>query len=213
MTERQAQKDGLLVAALEHIPFDGWSRQSLANAARDLDLDPATARRLFPRGGESLLDAFDEWADREMLAQLETKDVGALRQRDRIAAAVRARLEIMGPYREATRRAVAARALPSSAFGGFQNLWRTVDRMWLAAGDTKDDGAAIYTKRASLAAIYSATVLYWLEDTSEGHSETWSFLDRRIDGVMRAQALRRRFDRLTRRLPLPGRRGGAGVGA
>lgn len=206
MTDRQAQKDALLLAALEHVAFDGWSRQSLAAAARDLDLDPTTARRLFPRGGESLLDAFDDWADRRMLERLEADDASTSRVRDRIAAAIRARLEAMAPYREATRRAIAARALPATAMGGLQNLWRTVDRMWLAAGDTKNDGAAIYTKRASLAGLYTATVLYWLEDTSDAQDDTWAFLDRRIDGVMRLQRLRRQAERMGRRLPLPRRR-------
>jgi ubiquinone biosynthesis protein COQ9 len=148
-----------------------------------------------------MLDAFDDWADRQMLARLENEDLERLRLRDRIAAAVRARIEVLAPYREATRRALAARALPNTAMGGFQNLWRTVDRMWLAAGDAKDDGVAVYTKRATLAAIYTATVLYWLEDTSLDQEDTWAFLDRRIDGVMRVQTFRQRANRLSRRLP------------
>ncbi len=201
MTDRHAQKDALLLAALEHVAFDGWSRHALAAAARDLELDPTTARRLFPRGGESMLDAFDDWADRQMLARLETEDLERLRTQDRIAAAVRARIEVLGPYREATRRALAARSLPNTAMGGFQNLWRTVDRMWLAAGDSKDDGVAVYTKRATLAAIYVATVLYWLEDTSLDHEDTWAFLDRRIEGVMRLQTFRERAQRWSRRMP------------
>ncbi len=208
MTERQAQKDALLQAALEHVPFDGWSRQALGNAARDLDLDPTTARRLFPRGGESLLDAFDDWADREMLSRIEAEAVSSSRVRDRITGAIRARLEALEPYREATRRAIAARTLPAMMMGGLQNLWRTVDRIWLAAGDTKDDGANIYTKRLSLAGLYSTTVLYWLEDTSEDHADTWAFLDRRIDTVTRLQGLRRRAERFSRQLPLPRRRRG-----
>jgi len=201
MTDRHAQKDALLLAALEHVAFDGWSRGALMAAARDLDLEPTTARRLFPRGAESMLDAFDDWADRQMLARLEGEDLERLRVRDKIAGSVRARIEVLAPYREATWRALAARSLPNTAFGGFQNLWRTVDRMWLAAGDTKADGAAVYTKRATLAAIYTATLLYWLEDTSLDQEDTWSFLDRRIDGVMRFQQLRERAARIGRRLP------------
>jgi len=212
MTDRQAQKDALLVAALEHVAFDGWGRQALAAAARDLELEPVTARRLFPRGGESLLDAFDDWADRQMLARLDNLDVAKMRQRDRIAAAIRARLEALAPYREATRRALAARTLPAVAMGGFQNLWRTVDRMWLAAGDTKDDGANVYTKRLSLAGVYTTTLLYWLEDTSLDQEDTWAFLDRRIDGIMRLQDIRRRAESFRSRLPFPGRRPGGRAG-
>jgi ubiquinone biosynthesis protein COQ9 len=203
MTDRQAQKDALLEAALEHVPFDGWGRPALVAAARDLDLEPITARRLFPRGGESLLDAFDDWADRQMLARLETMDIETMRIHERIAAAVRARLEVLTPYREATRRAVSARALPSTALGGWQSLWRTVDRMWLAAGDTKSDQLNTYTKRALLAGVYTATLLYWLEDNSPGHDDTWKFLDRRLADVMRIQKVKDQVEDLASRLPIP----------
>ncbi|TVQ29705.1 MAG: COQ9 family protein [Geminicoccaceae bacterium] len=201
MTDRQAQKDALLEAALEHVPFDGWGRPAIAAAARDLDLEPITARRLFPRGGESLLDAFDDWADRQMLARLETMDLETMRVPDRIAAAVRARLEVLIPYREATRRAVAARALPSTALGGWQSLWRTVDRMWLAAGDTKSEGLNTYTKRALLAGVYTSAVLYWLEDDSPHHDDTWKFIDRRIADVMSIQRVKSQVEDFAAKMP------------
>ena len=42
-----------------------------------------------------------------------------------------------------------------------------------------------YSKRAILSAVYASTVLYWLGDNSEGSEETWHFLDRRIEDVMK----------------------------
>ncbi len=203
MTDRQAQKDAVLEAALEHVPFDGWGRPALNGAARDLDLEPITVRRLFPRGGESLLDAFDDWADRHMLTRLEALDLDTMRVTERLAAAIRARLEVLSPYREATRRAVSARALPLAALGGWQSLWRTVDRMWLAAGDTKADGLDTYTKRALLAGVYTSSVLYWLEDNSPNHEDTWRFVDRRLADVMNLRKMKERVDDLTSRLPFP----------
>ena len=44
-----------------------------------------------------------------------------------------------------------------------------------------------YTKRALLSGVYSATVLYWLNDNSEDFEKTWQFLDRRIDDVMQIE--------------------------
>ncbi|KJS45673.1 MAG: hypothetical protein VR70_00360, partial [Rhodospirillaceae bacterium BRH_c57] len=48
-----------------------------------------------------------------------------------------------------------------------------------------------YTKRASLAAVYSATMLYWLDDQSEGSEATWDFLRRRMDDVVASIKMRR----------------------
>ncbi|MFV0358937.1 COQ9 family protein, partial [Tropicimonas sp.] len=71
-------------------------------------------------------------------------------------------------------------------------IWRSADMIWTALGDSSDD-INWYSRRASLSAVYSATVLYWLGDDSEGNVATWAFLDRRIDGVLRASRLRARL--------------------
>jgi ubiquinone biosynthesis protein COQ9 len=190
-TSREEQRNRLLEAALVHVPFDGWSRRSLSAGATDLGLEPGLARRLFPRAGDDLLVQVERWADRQMLARAGQLD--ELRVRERIARLVRTRLEVLGPHREAMRRATAARLLPSNGLAACGSLWRTVDLMWAAAGDDAHD-ASYYTKRSLLAAVWTATFLFWLEDRSEGCQDTWAFLDRRIDNVMQIGRLRARFD-------------------
>jgi ubiquinone biosynthesis protein COQ9 len=190
-TSREEQRDRLLEAALVHVPFDGWSRRSLFAGAADLGLEPSVARRLFPRAGDDLLVHVERWADRQMLARVGPLD--DLRVRERIARLVRTRLEVLGPHREAMRRATAARLLPSNGLAACGSLWRTVDLMWSAAGDDARD-ASYYSKRSLLAAVWTSTFLYWLEDRSEGYAETWSFLERRIANVMQIGRLRARVD-------------------
>ena len=60
-------------------------------------------------------------------------------------------------------------------------------------GDDARD-ASYYTKRSLLAAVWTSTFLYWLEDRSEGCGETWSFLERCIANVMQIGQLRARID-------------------
>jgi ubiquinone biosynthesis protein COQ9 len=196
---REEQRDQLLEAALVHVPFDGWSRRSLFAGARDLGIEPGLVRRLFPRGGDDLLAQLERWADRRMLAQVETDALAAMRIRERIGTLVRARLEALAPHREAMRRAVAARLLPGNAMAGCASLWRTVDLMWSVAGDKADD-YSYYTKRSLLAAVWTSTFLFWLEDRSDGMRDSWAFLDRRIGDVMQIGALRARIGDAWRRL-------------
>ncbi len=80
-------------------------------------------------------------------------------------------------------------ALPFHAPLGVKLLYRTIDAMWYAAGDTSTD-FNFYTKRVTLAAVYSSTLLYWLNDRSPGSEATWAFLDRRIDNVMAFEKLK-----------------------
>jgi ubiquinone biosynthesis protein COQ9 len=191
MASREDQRDRLLEAALVHVPFDGWSRRSLFAGARDLGVEPGLARRLFPRGGDDLLAQLERWADRQMLARIDADALAAMRIRERIGTCVRARLEALGPHREAMRRAVAARLLPSNALAGCTSIWRTVDLMWSLAGDKAED-YNYYSKRSLLAAVWTSTFLFWLDDRSDGFRDSWAFLDRRIGDVMQIGALRAR---------------------
>lgn len=181
--------DRLLDAALSHVPFDGWSPASLNAAARDAGVDPALAAALFPRGGLDLALAYHRRGDAAMREGLAARDLAALRFRERVALAVRLRLE--AAERESVRRASALMALPQNAPEAAKALWGTADAIWTALGDASTDGNW-YSKRAILAGVYGATVLYWLGDTSEGSAETWAFLDRRIEDVMRFEAAKAR---------------------
>lgn len=175
----------LLDAVLPHVPFDGWSDAALRAAVADCGLDPALARALFPRGGVDLALAWHRRGDAAMVETLATRDLSALKFRDRVALAVRLRLD--GLDVDTVRRASALLALPHNAPEAARAVWGTADAIWTALGDTSTDGNW-YSKRAILSGVYSAVVLYWLGDTSEGKAETWAFLDRRIEDVMRFES-------------------------
>ena len=177
-----ALKDKLLCAALPHVIFDGWTDKALAAGARDLKLGAGAALRAFPGGAAEAALHFSDYADRRMLAELEHRNLAALRVRDRIALAIRVRLEGLAAWREPVRRALSFLALTPNAPAAMAATYRTVDAIWYAAGDTAAD-FNFYTKRGLLAGVYAATVLYWLSDKSEGQADTWAFLDRRIDEI------------------------------
>jgi ubiquinone biosynthesis protein COQ9 len=63
-------------------------------------------------------------------------------------------------------------------------LARLSDEIWYLAGDKSVDGSW-YTKRASLAAIYSATELFMTQDTSTNFTDTEQFLDARLGDAMK----------------------------
>jgi len=195
-------RQAILDAALPHVAFDGWTRETLRRAAADARIEPSVADLAFPRGPVTLLDLFASEMDARMLETLNAKDIESMRIRDRIICAVRTRLECLLPYREAERRAVGFLTLPPNAPLGLRLLGRTVDAMWRAAGDRSTD-FNYYTKRALLAGVYSTTLAHWLQDESEGFEETWSFLGRRVEDVMQIQKLRGRFDSYVEKLPSP----------
>ena len=180
--------DTLLDAALPHVAFDGWSEASFKAALHDIGMTEAEARALAPRGAIDLAVAYHRRGDAAMVAKLAATDLGGMRFRDKVATALRFRLDAM-PDREAVRRASTLFSLPVHAAEGGKLVWETADHVWTALGDESRDGNW-YSKRAILSGVWASTVLFWLGDDSVGHADTHAFIDRRIEDVMRFEKLK-----------------------
>ncbi len=200
--ERTEIRDRIVVATLPHAAFDGWSEQALRAGVNDAGLSPDMAIRAFAGGIREVVRHWSSYGDRRMVEELEKRDVASMRVRDRVATAVRVRVEVNLAYREAVRRGLSFLAMPRNADVAARCAYDTVNAMWYAAGDTSSD-YNYYTKRFLLAAVHGATILYWLDDESEDYEDTWSFLDRRIDDVMKIPKLQSRVTNAIERLASP----------
>jgi ubiquinone biosynthesis protein COQ9 len=175
-----------------HAVFEGWSDGALAEAAAELGVPADRAALCFPKGPVDMVDAWFASIDRDMAERLAAEGVGALKIRDRVRAAVLARIEIAARHPDALRRALIALARPAHAGHAARLAWRAADAMWRAIGDTSSD-FAWYSKRATLSALYTATLLAWMDDDSGHAADTRAFLDRRIDDVMRFERFKARI--------------------
>ena len=176
----QELKDQLLIASLPHIVFDGWSKSSLNAGSISLGKEIGYPYSLFSDPTKEMVAHFSNWADREMLKKLNTIDLQSLKIRKRIATSVRYRLESLADHQEAVAR--------SLFYLSPRSIYETVDLIWRNAGDTSVD-FNFYTKRMLLSAVLTSTTTCWLADKSDGYNETWAFLDRRIEDVMRIPKL------------------------
>jgi len=174
----------LALAVGENAVFDGWTRKAVDSAATQLGIDPVQARLAMPKAPAGMIDVYIREVDRALEAGFTPQRMAKMKIREKIRSLIWHRLEIMGPAREAVRRALAILAMPQNLPLALRTGWRSADLMWRIAGDTSTDFNH-YTKRMTLGAVYGSTLLVWLDDRSEGWSETAAFLDRRIDDVMR----------------------------
>lgn len=177
----ESAKSRVLAAALPHAAFDGWSQATLQAALADSAVAPALGLALFPRGGVDLAVAYHQAGDHAMREALVATDLSEIRYTARVALAIKLRLQAAD--RELVRRGTALFSLPQHAPEGARLIWATADAIWTTLGDSSTD-VNWYTKRATLSAVYAATVLFWLGDESEDSAETWAFLDRRLENVM-----------------------------
>jgi ubiquinone biosynthesis protein COQ9 len=174
----------LALAVGENAVFDGWTQAAVDSAAAQLGIDPVQARLAMPKTQAGMIDVYIQEVDRGLEAWFTPERLQGMKIREKIRALVWRRLEIMGPAREAVRRALAILAMPQNVPLALRTGWRTADLMWRIAGDTSTDFNH-YTKRMTVGAVYGSTLLVWLDDQSEGWTETAAFLNRRIDNVMR----------------------------
>jgi ubiquinone biosynthesis protein COQ9 len=189
MKSDDALRDQVLNAALKDAAFDGFSESLLAKAGKAAGADKETLAKLFPDGALSLIEYFSSSIDAAMEKKLAAMELEKRKVRARIKTAILTRLEVLGPHKEAARRAAAMLTLPMHAGLGAKLMYRTVDAMWRAAGDTSTD-FNFYTKRAILAGVYGSVLVRWFSDTGEDESATKAFLDARIENVMQFEKLK-----------------------
>lgn len=188
--DKQKAAEEIIEKALAHVPFDGWTMPVLAKAAVEAGYKKTDVVRVFPGGAIEAVDEYCRITDRKMLEGIASYNLETMKIRERIVTAIRLRLELQAANREAVRKVVAMHNMPFYAHRGLRALYETVDNIWYAIGDTSTD-FNFYTKRLTLAAVYSSTLIVWLNDSSAGFASTWEFLDRRIEDVMRFEKLKK----------------------
>jgi ubiquinone biosynthesis protein COQ9 len=182
------EREDLLPALLAQVPRHGWTRAAVAAAGAD----PAEAAGLFPGGAADMIEACRALADRWMAEDVAAADLAGLRMAGRVRAVIALRLARLRPHREALRRAAGQLLRPCNRQGAARGLSRTVDAIWHAAGESLED-ASRHTRRATLAAAYAATLLFWLRRDDADDAATLAFLDRRLDDVARIGKIRARL--------------------
>ncbi len=189
----------ILEAFPAHAARLGWTNAALKAACEEVQLSEGEAALACPRGAVDLFDAFADRADQVMLEGLDELDLASMRIRDKVTAAVRLRLEAQAPYKDAARAMTRALANPLRAPEASRILWRTADRIWRALGDTSTD-ENFYSKRAILSGVLASTYARWFSDNTADQSETWAFLDARIENVMQFEKFKARLKPISERV-------------
>jgi len=195
-----ALKKAILKETLKDAAFDGFTEAVLTRAAKKAGAEKDAIARLFPEGVLSLIEYFSTSVDDAMEEKLKALDLSKRKIRERIKLAVLTRLALLAPNKEAARRAAAAMTLPMHAGRGAKMMYRTVDAMWRAAGDTATD-FNFYTKRGILAGVYGSVLVRWFNDTGEDETATEAFLDARIENVMQFEKFKAKAKEAFANLP------------
>ena len=181
---RHAMQQLMLAEVLRLVPFEGWSAGILEQASENLCVPAAMGRLLFPHGNSALIELLMSNIDKLMFIEYAKQEVKGLKIHEKILLCLELRFKILQNYKMAIRNALSFMTLPWNIGWASKSVWNTVDSIWYEAGNDQSVDFNYYTKRSLLAAVYSSSVLYWINDDSEGYTETIKFMERRIMNVL-----------------------------
>ena len=174
----EATEQQVLDAALTITATQGWTWPSVRAAGKAAGLSVAETELLLPHGPADLAALLSRRHDAGALASL--PDPATLKIRERIRAAVEARIDAAAQDEAAVRRWSGYLSLPLNFTLGLKLLWESADALWRWAGDTATDENH-YSKRAILSGILATALAIRL---SSGREAAMTFVDARIENVM-----------------------------
>ncbi len=188
----------LIKAMLTHVPFDGWTWEAMEQGAIDIGYQKKKTsserikifKDLFKNGSIDFIDIFSEMIDLEVKENYNSIEPKPERVPEKIKKIIMIRLNLCQKYKEAVRSSISLSAIPVNTKISLNILYRTCNSMWRIVGDKSTD-FSFYTRRISLAAVYTTTLLFWLNDKSINNIETEFFLDRRLKDISKFSSLKR----------------------
>ena len=188
----------LIRAMLTHVPFDGWTWEAMEQGAVDINFERKKTsslrikifKDLFKNGPIDFIDIFSEIIDLEVKENYNLIELKPERVPEKIKKIIMIRLNLCQRYKEAVRSSISLTAMPVNARASLKILYRTCNSIWRIAGDKSTD-FSFYTRRISLAAVYTSTLLFWLNDNSSNNVETEYFLERRLKDISMISSLKK----------------------
>ena len=188
----------LVRAMLTHVPFDGWTWEAMEQGAIDIGFEKKKTsslrikifKDLFKNGPIDFIDVFSEIIDLEVKENYNLIEFKPERVPEKIKKIIMIRLNLCQRYKEAVRSSISLTAIPVNARASLKILYRTCNSIWRIAGDKSTD-FSFYTRRISLAAVYTSTLLFWLNDNSNNNIETEFFLERRLKDISKISSLKK----------------------
>ena len=123
----------LIRAMLTHVPFDGWTWESMEQGAKDIGFEKKKTpslrikifKGLFKNGSIDFIDIFSEMIDLEVKEQYELIESKPERIPEKIKKIIMIRLNLCEKYKEAVRSSISLTAIPKNTKTSFNILYRT----------------------------------------------------------------------------------------
>ncbi len=193
--DKQIKRQILELATDKYIQEKGWTTDTLAMSAQELGFS-VMAHSLFPRGAIELVEFVMLQTARQMSDTVRQLDnYSRMKPKEVVEHAIKIHLQLLSPFIKSGRWSEAIAlglfgsnekdtfpfsSLITNSTSSLYNIAVIADEICFLAKSTDTD-MQWYTKRAGIAAIYSATQIHMLADQSPGYDDTWAFLHQKVE--------------------------------
>ncbi len=188
---------------IDLLASEPWSQGTLEKAAKQAGIDAVQAEILYPgklaEFTNDFIIACNEAGFAAAREQLKPTD----KIREKIEEIIFQRIKIYHmrlKSLEALRKFFGYAVNPANIGSSIKNIYEFSSEAWYEIGDRSTD-FSYYTKRLSLSAIYSKSVLYSLTDKNNNLEATRKFIKKSIDALMKINKLKQKAKELKSYLP------------
>ncbi len=160
----------IFLKILKQAESTGWNEVSFNKADNGY-------RVYFPQGVKSVLRYFVKFANEQTDKQINKSELDKMGLSGKIKYIYECRVKALTAHKGAIKKLVSLYKTPKYIPIKIENTYNSVDYFWKTASD-ESIYFDYYTKRASLAGIYVASQLYWINHSDEDAVE---FFAKRID--------------------------------
>lgn len=189
----EEEKQKILNNFLNNAPFDGWNLKNLKKSCSQIGRDETYALLLFPEALEEFNWYFHNFLNNRM-EELSSQSLPS-KTNEKVIYLLEKKFETYNQYKEAIRNYAKFNLSPANILTAKSMLWDSCDRIWRLAGDESID-FNYYTKRAILAAVYSSSFIYFLNDDSENFLKTRYFIQARIQNALSIGKFKQKIKKL-----------------
>jgi len=187
---------------MELLQFEPWNQATLEKACGEAGFNPDYIDVVYPGKIEEFTKEFVQGCNSQAFLKAK-ENWAALKTTKKVEEIIFQRIcqyHFKLKNLEGLKKFLSYSATPSHIHASLKNIYDFSSEVWYELGDRSVD-ISYYTKRLSLSAIYSKSMLYSLSDKSDNLHQTREFIQKSIDGLMKINKLKQKVNEIINIIP------------
>ena len=189
----------ILNIAIKYAPINGWNYKLITLISNKSKFTEKEINALFPEGYKSILRFYLLESNVEFTKASKKLSLIRMKTSERIKQLILLKIKINAQNKLLIKKIFFTLLLPNHSKLASLSLFKTVDQIWFLAGDNSTD-FNYYTKRATLALIYSSTVFFWINN-NYNYYKTEKFLDQQLLKIYKISKIKSKLNYFKESVP------------